>query len=230
MKPENRKEQNRTDHPFWMNSPKKRYWIIVVTAMFIFTILSGFSIHGNLQPYWIIFILLSISTGISLYLLNQTILWIISLKLKNKSSLRTKTVSPPNYLTKKIKNLLISFSFSVGFLIFWLMFLFFLQPHPDGTQKTLHLRDIIGGIVMNIGFSLVTYILVINFFTWITGSNFNPGKTSYNNLSSLNDFQENSFNSMTNKTHPTWEDWDRDPMNPASPEYQSTYKHWDHHD
>ncbi len=229
MKPENRKEQNRTN-PFWLNSQKKRYWIIVATAMFIFTVLSGLSIHGNLQPYWVIFILLSISTGISIYLLDQTIFWITSLKLKNKSKLRTQIASPPSYLTKKINKLLMSFSFSVGFLIFWLMFLFFLQPYPDGTKETLRLSDIIGGIVMNIGFSLVIYILVINFFTWITGINFYPRKTFHNNLSSLSDFQENSSNSLTDKTRTTWEDWDHDPMNPASPEYQSTYKHWDHHD
>ena len=93
MKPENRKEQNRTN-PFRINSQKKRHWIIVATAMFIFTVLSGLSIHGNLQPYWLIFILLSISTGISIYLLDQIIFWITSLKLKNKSKLRTQIEFP----------------------------------------------------------------------------------------------------------------------------------------
>lgn len=201
---------------------KKRYWIVTIPIIFIFTIFSFLSLHGTLQPYWILFVLLSISSGISVYLLTQCVTYFF--KLKNKHFFRKKLI--PYSLIKKTKKKIILFSFSIGFCIFWFMFLLFLQPSADGTHETLQLSDLIGGIIMNIAFSLVIYLLLIHLFTWVTGTDLIQNKKPHNNLSSLEDFQEHTFHSHHNKN--SWNDWDHDPMNPASPEYQSTYRHWSH--
>jgi len=108
------------------------------------------------------------------------------------------------------------------------MFLLFLQPSADGTHETLQFSDIIGRIVMNTVFSLVIYLLLIHFFSWLTEADLIQNKKPHHHLTVLGDSQDHTFNSHHHKHTNIWEDWDHDPMNPASPEYQSTYRRWNH--
>ncbi len=201
---------------------QKRYRIAIVTAILNFIFFSGLSIH-TLHPYWTVYILLSAASGfITIQLISCTISF---LKLKNLKPSRKNLI--PNDLIKKIKKKILLVSFSIGFFTFWLMFIFFLQPDPDGARETLQFGDIVFGIIMNSALSLVIYILLAHLYTWVTKINFVQNQKNHNHLASLNDFQENTFNTQHHQNN-IWEDWDRDLMNPASSEYQSTYRHWDH--
>ncbi|MBS0349749.1 MAG: hypothetical protein JSR33_00940 [Proteobacteria bacterium] len=221
-------------------SPRnKKYWLIALATDLVIFALLAYTAHELTPIDTFVYALSSLAAGNWILLLSQFFLWLTFVYRCKKMKPFIHTHAHLVIIAlKKTRRGLIKLSLSTILLPFSFFVLLAQHRYEDGTLPITDFGDFFLCLMFSFFLAFAFFLLVTAFVGFVLGIILfpkRPQKYSSNSSYFLGDnhssihhkiFEEEEYDLAAQLR----ENWNHDPMNPGSPEYQSTYRHWNHDD